>query len=87
MVPGGTVTQRALRHLYPLEVEPIDEEPGDQQIEEREEDDQRNLPPDEDHQLDEQQQASEGPEEVPEPEVRRSKRTPRLRVPFAQLVA
>ena len=51
MVPGGTVTQRALRHFYPLEVEPLDEEPGDQQIEEREEDEQRNLPPDEDDQL------------------------------------
>ena len=87
MVPGGTVTQRALRHLYPLEVEPLDEESDDQPIEEREEDEQRNLPPEEDDRLEEQQEPSDAPEDVPEPELRRSKRTPRLRVPFAQLVS
>ena len=87
MVPGGTVTQRALRHLYPLEVEPLDEEPDDLPVEEREDDGQRNLQPEEDDRTEEQQEPTDVPEDVPEPELRRSKRTPRLRVPFAQLVS
>ena len=44
MVPGGTVTQRALRHLYPLEVEPINEENDDQQMVEQEDDEPGNPP-------------------------------------------
>ena len=79
--------QRALRHLYPLEVEPLDEEPDDLPVEEREDDGQRNLQPEEDDRTEEQQEPTDVPEDVPEPELRRSKRTPRLRVPFVQLVS
>ena len=82
MAPGGTITQRALRHLYPLEIEETDEDEASDQIREDRKDE---HPPD-----NTDEGGSEEPnreeERTQEPDLRRSKRTLKLLTPFTNLL-
>ena len=83
MVPGGTVTQRALRHLYPLEIEETDgNETNDQVIVDQEHEDHSSINDNTDGPM----EPNNDGERVQEPVLRRSKRTPKLRFPFTNLL-